>query len=87
MRVWGSDHGAASAGWRGEGMGRRARESAGRRAWDGAVLPPWRRVPVVGMVGRWVEVRDDLLFSIFIFIGLTSGPLSMLAHIEPTQHL
>jgi hypothetical protein len=24
-------------------------------------------VPAVGVAGRWVEVRDDLLFSIFIF--------------------
>jgi hypothetical protein len=45
-------------------------------------------VPAVGVAGRWVEVRDDLLFSIFHFlIGLTSGPLSMSAHVEPAQHL
>jgi hypothetical protein len=48
-------------------------------------------VSVVGVADRWVEVRDDLLFfhfSIFYFlIGLTSGLLSMSAHIELAQHL
>jgi hypothetical protein len=67
VRVQGSDHGAVSAGRRGEGLGRRAREGARRRAWDGAVLPPWRWWPAVGVAGRWVEVRDDLLFIHFYF--------------------
>jgi hypothetical protein len=41
-------------------------------------------VPAVGVAGRWVEVRDDLLFFHFLFlIGLTSGSMSMSAHIEP----
>jgi hypothetical protein len=42
------------------------------------------------MAGKWVEVRDDLLFFIFHFlflIRLTSGFMSMSAHIEPAQHL
>jgi hypothetical protein len=46
-------------------------------------------VPAVGVAGRWVEVRDDFFFhySILKKIELTSGPLSMPAHIEPAQHL
>jgi hypothetical protein len=43
-------------------------------------------VSAVEVAGRWVEVRDDLLFFSFFhflfFIGLTSGSLSMSAHIE-----
>jgi hypothetical protein len=89
VRVRGSDHGTASTGWRGEGVGRRVREDARRRAWDGGPVAlevvAGGGVPAVGVAGRWVEVRDDLLFSFFhflFFIGLTSGSLSMSAHIE-----
>jgi hypothetical protein len=61
--------GTASAGWHGEGVGRRVREGARWRAWDRAVLPPWRWWPAVGVAGRWVEVRDDLFFfSFFHFL-------------------
>jgi hypothetical protein len=52
VRVRGSDHGTASAGWRGEGVGRRVREGTRRRAWDRAVLPPWRWWSAAGC-RRW----------------------------------
>jgi hypothetical protein len=68
-RVWGGECGAASLGWGG---------LADLEAVAGG------GVPALGVAGKWVEIRDDLLFTFlhffYFFIGLTSGPC-------PCQHI
>jgi hypothetical protein len=75
-------------------MGRRVREGELGRARGGELGTGRSYCPGGGGrrgAGRWAEVRDDLLFfpffRFYFLIGLTSGPLSMLAHTEPAQHL